>query len=102
MESIGCALCVQPAMVLFLAGMYRRLLGKEKHDYRRNKRRGVKAGRRPSRQRRAAAFTPCRDPTLEDGSNSSGRDDIRTMVSETLRTWIPAQFRGADDSGIGR
>jgi hypothetical protein len=89
-------------MVLFQAGMSRRLLGKEKHDYRRNKRRGVKAGRRPSRLRRAAAFTPCRDPTLEDDSNSSGRDDIRTMVSETLRTWIPAQFRGADDSGIGR
>jgi hypothetical protein len=89
-------------MVLFLDGMSRRLLGKEKHDYRRNRRRGVKAGRRPSRQRRVAAFTPRSDPTLESGSNSSGRDDIRTMVSETLRTWIPAQFRGADDSGNGR
>jgi len=29
MESISCALCVLSAMVLFLAGMSRRLLGKE-------------------------------------------------------------------------
>ena len=33
-ENISCALCVLPAMVLFLAGTSRRLLGKEKHDYR--------------------------------------------------------------------
>ncbi len=82
--------------------MSRRLLGKENHDYRGNKRRGVKAGRRPSRQRHVAAFTPSSDLTIENGSNSSGRDDIRTMVSETLGTWIAARFRLADDSGIGQ
>jgi len=102
MASISCASCVLPAMVLFLDGMSRRLLGKEKHDYRRNRRRGVKAGRRPSRQRRVAAFTPRSDPTLESGSISSGRDDIRTMVRETFRTWVAAQFRVVGDSGIGR
>jgi len=66
MESINCALCVQPAMVLSPAGTSHRLLGKENHDCRGGSQHsGVKAGRRPSRQRRVAAFTPRSDPHLK-------------------------------------